>query len=231
MNAGFSNLHWLKNQLLASTLKNDKTFDEQILAIGKGTASMLDRYCNREFVYATGLQEVFSGERPFWFARRAPVTQFTTVELRYFRSDAWVDISGQPLSADEEKGLIDFGYTLGRDPIQVRLTYNGGFYFNTLEPDDAGYITPNSPAWLAALPADIAQNQAGIDPNKFLLPDDLRLAWLLQCRKIWEAIDKTGENITKVGSNARQVAEVLAGLDLIPQVQTMLQAYKRFQLT
>ena len=231
MNAGFSNLAWLKKQLLANTQLADKTFDSQILAIGLGAAAMFDRYCNREFVYAQGIQEVFGGDRPFWFTRRAPVTQFTMVELRYFRSDAWTNISGQPLSADEEKGLIDFGYTLGRNPIQVRLTYNGGYYFNTLEPDDPSFIGPMNPNFEGTLPADITANAAGIDPNKFLLPADLKLAWLLQCRKMWEAIDKTGENITKVGSNARQVAEVLAGLDFIPQVQTMLQPYKRFQLT
>jgi hypothetical protein len=225
MNAGFSNLDWLKKQLLADTLKNDKRFDARILVIGKGVAASFERYCNREFCYATGILEVFSGDRPHWFARRTPVTQFTKVELRFFQADPWTDISGQPVSVDEEKGYIDFGYTLGRRPMQTRLTYNGGYLWNQLEPDDAAYVVP------VAIPPDIANNQAGIDPNKFLLPDDLLFAWITQCRKVWEAIDKIGDKILDVGSNTKNPSEALAGLDLVPEVKFILDCHKRFQLT
>jgi hypothetical protein len=225
MNAGFSNLDWLKKQLLADSLKADKRFDARILALGRGVASSFDRYCNREFVYGAGIQEVFSGDRPFWFARRAPVTQFTKVELRYFRSDAWTDISGQPLAADEEKGMIHFGYTLGRNPIQVRLTYNGGYFFNTLEPDDPNYQDP------PAIPDDITNNSAGLDPQKFILPDDLLFAWVTQVRKVWEAVDKVGDKILSVGSNTKNPSEALAGLDMVPEVKTTLDFYRRYQLT
>jgi hypothetical protein len=231
MNAGFSNLDWLKKQLLANTLASDKSFDAALLAIGKGAAAAMARWCNREFPYRQGIQEIFTADRSFWFTNRPVVSVFSAVELRYFRADAWTDISGQPLSTDESKGYINFGYTLGRNPMQVRLTYNGGYYFNTLEPDDASYIDPGQPAWWQAAPADILQNAAGIDPCQFRLPDDLLLAWLLQCRKVWEAIDKTGEHVLSVGSNTRNPSESLAGLDLIPQVQGMLQPYKRFQLS
>lgn len=231
MNAGFSNLDFLKKQLLADSLATSTRFDARILTIGLGVADSFGQYCNREFVYDTGIQEVFGGDRPFWFTRRAPVTQFTKVELRYFRSDAWTNISGQPLSADEEKGLIDFGYTLGRNPIQVRLTYNGGFWFNTLEPKELGYIDVHAPQFNTLLPADITGNAAGIDYRKFLLPAALQMAWVTQCRKVWEAIDKVGEDILKTGSNARQTAEVLAGLDLVPQVKLILDKYTRYQLT
>lgn len=225
MNAGFSNLDWLKKQLIADSLQDDNRFDDRILAIGKGIATSFERYCNREFVYAAGIKEVFSGDRPFWAARRYPVTQFTKVELRFFRADDWTDISGQPLSADEEKGMIHFGYTLGRSPMQVRLTYNGGFFWNTLEPKDAAYLED------PPFPDDIANNSAGLDPEKFRLPDDLRLAWLTQCRKVWEAIDKVGDKILDVGSNTKNPSESLAGLDLVPQVKDTLFYYRRHQLT
>jgi hypothetical protein len=226
MNAGFSNLDWLKKQLLPDSMKGEKRFDARVLAIGKGVAASFDRYCNREFAYAAGIQEVFSGDRPFWFARRSPVTDFTKVELRYFRSDAWADISGQPLAADEEKGMIHFGYTLGRSPIQVRLTYNGGYLFNTLDPDDQNYQ-----AGVVTIPDEVANNSAGIDPNKFLLPDDLLFAWVTQVRKVWEAIDKVGDKILSVGSNTRNPSEALAGLDLVPEVRETLDFYRRYQLT
>jgi hypothetical protein len=223
MNVGFSNLATLKANLLAPALVSSTDYDARLVMIGLGVAASFGRYCNRDFMYQAGIQEVAGGDRSFWFARSTPVTQFTNVELRFFKSDNWVSIMGQPLQADEEKGKIHFGYTLGRAPIQFRLTYNGGYFWEQLEPNDMGYPT--------AVPADITNNAAGIDSKKFLLPADLQFAWIMQCRKVWEAVDKIGDKITEVGSNARQTAEVMAGLDLIPEVKTILDLYKRYQLT
>jgi len=223
MNVGFSNLASLKAQLLSANLQTNTAFDTRLVAIGLGVAKSFERYCNAEFTYQQGILEVFQADRPFWYTRRTPVSIFTKVELRYFRSDSWTDISGQPLATDEEKGMIDFGYTLGRSPMQVRVTYNGGFFWEQLEPTDPGYPT--------AVPVDISANSAGIDPTKFYLPADLLFAWQMQCRKVWEAIDKIGNQIVNVGSNARNPAEVMAGLELIPEVQGILATYKRFQLT
>jgi len=223
MNAGFSNFDFLKKQLLADSLQTGKRWDDRLLAIGLGVAKQFEQFCNREFGYQTGIKEIAGGDRSFWFARRPPVTQFTGVNLRFFKSDDWVSIQNQPLQADEEKGLIHFGYTLGRSPIQFQLIYNGGYWWEQLEPDDANYPS--------ALPADITNNAAGIDASKFLLPDDLRLAWITQCRKVWEAIDKVGNKILDVGSNTRQPSEALAGLDLVPMVEQTLKQYTRYQIT
>lgn len=223
MNAGFSNLTTLKQNVLAPALVAATDYDARLTAIGLGVAKSFDNYCNREFMYGAGIQEVFTGDRPFWFTRRPLVTQFTKVELRYFRADAWTDISGQPLAADEEKGMIHFGYTLGRNPLQVRLTYNGGFWWPQKDAGEAGY--PD------AVPADITTNAAGLDPAKFLLPADLAFAFFMQVRKVWESVDKVGDKISEVGSNTRQPSEALAGLDLIPEVKAVLDGYKRYQLT
>lgn len=223
MNAGLSNLITLKQNVLAPSLVAATDYDARLTAIGLGVAKSFEKFCNCEFTYATGILEVFGGERAFWFSRRTPVTQFTKVELRYFRTDPWTDISGQPLSADEEKGLIHFGYTLGRTPLQTRLTYNGGYFWEQKEPSDPGYPT--------AVPADITNNAAGLDPAKFLLPADLQFAFFLQVRKVWESIDKIGDKISEVGSNTRQASESLAGLDLVPEVAAVLDRYKRYQLT
>jgi len=223
MNAGFSNLATLKAQLLAPALQNRADWDPVILAIGRGVANAIEQFCNRKFMFAIGLMDVTQGERDHWYARCHPVTQFTKVELRYFRSDPWTDISGQPLAADEGKGLIHFGYTLGRRPIQVRITYNGGFFWEQIEPNTAGYPT--------AVPDEITNNPAGLNPNDFMLPAALQTAWFLQCRKVWEAIDKLGTKITEVGSNTRNASEALAGLDFIPMVQEIIRTYKRYQLT
>ena len=226
MNCGFSNLTWLKKNLLAGTMQSDQKFDDLIGALGRGVAKQFEKYCAREFVYRVGIMEVFNADRSFWYTLRKPVSIFTKVELRYFRTDAWTDISGQPLATDEGKGYINFGYTLGRDPMQVRLTYNGGYYFTTLEKSDPGYLEPHSPAWFAAIPADIAQNAAGLNPDDFLLPDDLKLAWLLQVKHLWKNIDKLGVDTINNG----EVKSLRFPEDAAPTVETTLQQYKRFAL-
>lgn len=223
MNAGFANLTTLKQQLLAPELQTRNDWDNLLQVIGLGVAGSFGRYCNRDFDWKIGAQEVTQGERDHWYVRRTPVSSFTKVELRYFRADPWTDISGQPLAADEHKGLIHFGYTLGRRPIQVRITYNGGYFWEQLEPSTNGYPTP--------VPDDITNNPAGIDPSSFNLPNDLIFAWVTQCRKVWEAADKIGSKITEVGSNTRNPSEALAGLDLVPEVKEILNSYIRYQLT
>lgn len=223
MNVGLSNLTTLKAQLLATTLQTDTDYDAKIITIGLGVAASFGKFCNRDFGWKQGAQEVTQGDRDHWYARRSPVAQFTNVELRYFLADAWTSIMGQPLSADEFKGLIAFGYTLGTRPMQVRITYDGGYWWPQLDPTDPGY--PDT------APAEFATNAAGLDPSVFILPDDLLFAWITQCRKVWEAIDKLGTQIVRTGSNAHNPADVLAGLDLVPEVKAILQQYVRYQLT
>jgi hypothetical protein len=223
MNTGFSNLTLLKAQLLAPNLLARTDWDAKISAIGLGVVGSFEKYCNRDFAWTVGAQDIDQGDRDHWYARRAPVAQFTKVELRYFRSDAWTDISGQPLASDEKKGLIHFGYTLGTRPIQFRVTYDGGFWWPILDPGEPGY--PD------VAPAEIAANAAGLNPNVFLLPASLLFAWQMQVRKVWEAMDKLGTQIVHTGSNAHNPADVLAGLDLVPEVERILRQYVRYQLT
>jgi hypothetical protein len=219
MNAGFSNLDYLKKQILAKSQSADKRFDDLILALGLGVAGHFARICNRDWAYQAGCQEVAQGDRSFWFVRRSPVTQFTNVELRFFTADTWTSIMGQPLASDEEKGLIHFGYTLGRSPMQVRVTYSGGYIWEQLEPDDASYPS--------LIPVDITSNAAGLDPAKFNLPDELRLAWVLQCKHAWKNQDKLGVDVLKDGD----VKSLRFPEDFAPGVENLLTSFKRYQLT
>jgi len=216
MNAGLGNLDSLKQHLLPS-LPRERKFDPIILDIGRGVAAAFDRYCNRRLCYGEGMQEIFTGDRPHWYASAYPVVAFTTVELRYFRSDPWTDISGQPLANNEETGLLDFGYTLGRRPIQVRVTYTAGYWFNTAEPGDNPYPCP-APAALATAP---------LAPAKYWMPEDLRLAWLTQCRRVWDSFDKLGLGLVDTPKKQTDVNE----LSLAPEVRQFLRGFRRYQLT
>lgn len=234
MNCGLGNLDSLRKNLLASTLKDDTTFDERMIDIGRGVARLFDRYCNRSFMYMENYTQIFQGDRDHWYLPRSPLLVISNVEIRYFQADDWTSVQGQPLSQDPETGLLHFGYTLGRNPLQVRVTWSGGYWFQTLEPECDGYLLCNSQFdkhYPGALPESIqtslSQTPPGIEPFKYILPDDLRLAWLLQCRHIWASIDKLGLGMMDKPNEQSAVA----GLKLSDEVKEILNGYKRYQLT
>ena len=219
MNCGLSNLDTLKRHLLPSnTMAGETRFDGVIADIGKGVAGLFNRFCNRDFTYGENLTQIFRGARAHWYMPNFPVVSFAKVELRFFKADNWTDISGQPLSVNEETGLLSFGYTLGVDPIMVRVTWTGGYWFETLEPEDDGYPS--------AVPDAITNNPA-LEASKFMLPDDVRLAWLLQCREVWNKIDKLGTGL--VDTPDKQTAT--GALELTPFVKEALRGFVRYQTT
>ncbi len=64
----------------------------------------------------------------------------------------------------------------------------------------------------------------------FARPDDLYLAWLLQCERIWSVRDNLGINIA--GEKAVPfVSSTLAALELVPEVKQKIDGYRRFALT
>ena len=215
MNCGLGNLDTLKRHLLPSgSLAAETRFDAVIIDVGRGVAGLMDRHCNRVFAWGENITQIFRGNRSHWYMPNFPVAAFGKVELRYFKADNWSDISGQPLSINEETGLLSFGYTLGVDPIQVRVTWSGGYWFEQLEPDDDGY--PSAP------PAAIASCTA-LEPGKFMLPDDLRMAWWMQCREVWNKLDKLGTGLVD-----KPDQQTLTGaLKLAPAVEDVLRPYRR----
>lgn len=213
MNAGLGNLDDLKTYLLAAAVRPATDYDAQLLLIGKGVAALLDRFCNRNFAYLANDQIIFTGDRPHYYLPRFPFVESAgiTVEMRYFLADAWADISGQPLQINPQTGLLHFGYTLGRQPLQVRVTYTGGYWFNTLEPADAGY--PQT-----------------LPTGATALPDDVKFAWLTQCAEVWKHRDKLGQGLTENLEEKRSLGNI-PGLNLLPLVRSSLQTFVRYQLT
>lgn len=208
MNTGLGALKTLKDYLLAEALRVDTAYDAALKTIGLGVAGMMDNFCNRKFSYAENDTVIFTGDRPHFYVPRFPFVSIAKVEMRYFRTDDWTDITDQPIQQNEQTGLVAFGYTLGRAPLQVRVTYTGGYWFDTTE----------------------EQNDT-LPTGATALPDDVRLAWLQQCAILWQAKDKIGVDIVKTGSSSSFVTGSLAGQDLSPMVKSMLQGYVRYQLT
>lgn len=218
MNVGLSNLTTLRRHLLPGPMASDPRFDETIAEIGLGVCGLLQQFCNREFAWAEGRTQIFRGARSHWYMPAFPVAQIRKVELRFFKSDLWTDISGQPLSMNEETGLLHFGYTLGVDPIMVRVTWDGGYWWEGRDPDDDGYPS--------TVPAGITGCTA-LEPEKFRLPDELKLAWLLQCREVWDSIDKLGVGLAD--TPGKQSAT--RGLALTEMVKESVRPFVRYQTT
>jgi hypothetical protein len=217
MNAGLGNLNTLKQFVIPQTMQGVTTYDPKLAAIGNLVAGAFDTFCNRGLAWQANAQDIFTGDRPDWYTHRYPIAtnndanqspQIASVNMRYFLTDNWTNIEGEPLQVDASKGKIHFGYTLGRAPLQVQVIYNGGFWFETLEPTDAGFPSVQ-PAGSTALPADIQG------------------AWLLQCSEVWNKLDKLGAGIAM---DPDQITNTGA-LYLVPLVKMMMRQHIRYQLT
>jgi hypothetical protein len=212
MNAGLTNLTTLKNHLLPKTMATDDRFDQVITDIGLGVAGLFDTFLNRDLVYKEDDEVICSGDRPHFCLSRYPVVAIKSIAMRYFDSNPWQDITGQPMRTDARAGMVHFGGVLGTEALQVRIVWTGGYWYDQLDPDDEGYP--------GAAPTGAA-----------VLPNELRSAFLLQCRAVWQAIDKLGADLTSTGSSSQFVTGSLSGLDLSPAVKQVLNEYIRYQLT
>ena len=218
MNCGLTNLDTLKRHLLAGSMASESQFDSVIAIIGLGVAGMFDTFTNRKLAWMAGDVVTYSGDRPHMYLPRYPIREVTSVNMRYFQTDTWCEITGQPITVNFESGLLHFGYTLGRFPLQVQTVWSGGYWYETLEPDDEGYPS--------------AAPEAGSDPNGlparfFLLPDALRSAFLWQCEAIWAARDKLGMGLVDKPSQQSGLGE----LKMSPIVEAMLRPFVRYQLS
>jgi len=219
MNCGLTNLNTLKKHLLAGSLDGETKFDPVIAMIGLGVAGLFDTFCNRKLAWMESEVVTYSGDRPHMYLPRYPIRQVRSVNMRYFQTDTWCEITGQPITVNFESGMIHFGYTLGRFPLQVQTVWDGGYWFETLEPEVEGYPS--------TAPAANAADPNSLPARFFLLPDVLRSAFLFQCEAIWSARDKLGIGlIDKPGSQSE-----MGRLEISPLVKMMLQPFVRYQLS
>ncbi|MDR3427851.1 hypothetical protein [Silvimonas sp.] len=209
MNAGFSNLATLKKQLLANSIKTDLRFDDIISQIGQGTASMFERLCNRPLGYMAGEVETFRADYCEFVLRRTPVYAVTAWQVKHTEAKGWQprDISWIR-SIDLANGIVNpSDHDVGPWFAQVQFTYNGGYFWEQLEPKDPGY--PSAvPAGVHALPADLLN------------------AWFLQCRHVWAYLDKLGTDLLTAG----KATSIRFPEDFAPTVETVIANHRRYKL-
>lgn len=208
MNLGLGNLTELKKQLLAEALRAGTRYDDRIIAVGKGAAAAIENYCNRKFGRVVG--ETFTGpaDRTHHILPRYPVETVTKVEFKADETTGWQEqTSNAYVILKPEPGIIYFGATLGPHWSQVRITYNGGYWFDETE-----------------------ENNDTLPSGATALPQDVKLAWFLHCQTIWQTLDKLGTDITKTGT-AQTTGATLSGLDMSPAVKSMLGQFIRYAMT
>ena len=212
MNCGLGSLTTLKALVLPLTLRTRAEWDTQLTAIGKAVAAAFERHCNRRFAYLAGDTVDVSADRSFVALPRCPVVTVSAIELRDSALGAWTSI-GAPdsvlFSLAAESGLAQFGVVLGSFAQRLRLTYTGGYFFETLDSTEVGYPT--------AVPA-------GSTP----LPDDLQRAWVLAVQAQMDATDLLrGAAAAPAGKTPRNPAAAPAAI-LTADVMEMLRPFIRY---
>jgi len=209
MNLGLGNLIELKRYLLVTPgLVAGTDFDAAITAIGKGVAKLFDKSCVRSFERVVGAVDQCSADRRIWIVRKYPLESIASVEQRDSMAGGWqaLTVNDVILNRDDGIGLLKFGAMQGTHLSQLRITYTGGYWFDTSE-DGSGVV-----------PVGATQ-----------LPDDVKEAWFLQCAEVWAKKDKLGKSITK--DDTTFVSQLLMSLDLVPLVEQTLNGHMRYQLT
>lgn len=206
MDLGLGTLATLKRHVLKPALAAETTWDAMLQDLGKGVAASLERYCNRKFARVVGATAEFSADRINLILPRYPVETITSLELRGSASEDYEVQTQADIIAerDDQAGLIGFLAPLGEYYGSIRVTWTGGYWYDTAETEDTSQPVGTT-----------------------LLPADLRWAWVLQCQTIWEKVDKIGGGISgKPGAWSN-----LADLKLSAEVERMVANYRRMQMT
>ena len=212
MNAGLGNLDTMRRHLLAGTIRSERRFDDALLEVGRVVAASFERHCNRVFGWEAGSVVTASAGRSHLVLPRYPVASVSRVRIREGVSAEWEELTGEPYELDAAAGLVRFSGELGDELTVVEVTYDGGYWWETLEPEDEAYPSAK-PEGAAAL------------------PDGLRMAWLMQCRAVWASLDKTGVDVLRTGSSSQFVTGSLTQMELAPMVRELLNGYVRYALS
>lgn len=220
MNAGFSNRGQLKAWLLAASMQSSTEWDDQILAIGLGVAAHIEQFCDRQFARATADVFECSADRDHIVLPRYPVESIATIEQSVANDveATWTELTSPIQSQSLDRGLIYFDGFIATYRERLRITYAGGYWWNQQESD---YDPPDTPT---EENPDLSAKPTGATA----IPDNLVLAWRLQCEHLWGQRDRLGLNVAKDQKDIPADAPTVA--PLLPSVQAMLYPFIRYSL-
>lgn len=162
MNAGLSTLIWLKKRLLSASDVATTTYDDAILALGLGVAGHLEDMTGRKFARVVGEKHEFDAARTFTLVTRYPIEVVTQIEIRLTAGAGWESWTGD-YNIAAPAGMVMFPFPPALYPARGRLTYTGGWWWNTNESAED------------TMPADATA-----------VPPGLQLAWAQACKFLWD---------------------------------------------
>lgn len=204
MDLGLGNLAEVKAFCLSPDLAADTKYDVVLAQIARGVAGRFDRLTNRKLARAEGAIHAFDADRSFYVLPRYPVEEIAAFEQRATLLDDWEDAMDLILQRDDASGILDFLSQLGVRAVQFRATWTGGYWFDSSE--DASGVLPD-----------------GASP----VPGELKEAWLMQTLQEFRAKDT--ELPTGVGSSKKPAVPRPEAMVLLPEVETTLKGFVRYQ--
>lgn len=195
----------LKTFLLPYNQVAETEWDVALTHLGKGAAGQLQRACNRELPRVSGATQTFAGDSRLFSVARYPIESVTTFEVREDVAEGWTTETPD-YQLDPTTGLVKLYTALGSDFSLVRLTFTGGYWVDE-SADGSG-----------TLPTGATE-----------LPEDLKLAWLLQCQHIWNLRDNVGAAaLTKKDYEAIAITRLMnEAKGLAPQVEDLVRPFRK----
>lgn len=204
-NTGFGPLIELKRHLLPEALRSKTTWDDQLTLIGKAVVARFERFTNRTFARATADTYTFQGGVTGVVLPRYPIEDVTDLDLKINGATSWDDYNDSIANYSADSGIVEFEIVMGRADDLVRVTFDGGFWWETAETEDTA-----QPAGSTAI------------------PDDLKDAWMVQTQAEVEARNILGTVGASIGTNSRNTPNDLTNHQLLPLVEKVLTPHRRF---
>lgn len=204
MNAGLSSLAKLKQAVLPDSMRASAMWDDTLLALGLGVADAIESHLDRKLGWKVADVALCEAQSLVISLPRYPVSNVSAVERQAAPNQTWESVSGSVTRYSLPSGIIYFRNPPGDDAATLKVTYSGGFWWDT---DEEG--TGEMPEGATALPAA------------------LFTAWAMQVQAQCNALDLFGAQSGKdvLGSTSNLLTNADA---FIPAVVTMLKPFRRF---
>lgn len=203
MNAGFSNLAFLKSKLLLASDAAGTDYDDAVAALGLGVAGMFESLTDRKFARVSGATHEAPADRYMVSVPRYPIEEITAFDLRENLNEGWV-AQALPDNFNSLAGLVQFFTPPSIAPAMLRLTYTGGYWWDTSE-DSSGVL----PAGAEAIPQALVQ------------------AWVIACRFFWDR--QSIEERAKAGFTDKELERFVTADSELPKIVTAtLDKFRRF---
>ncbi len=224
--------------------KSDTTHDVLLGMILDQVSSRIERFLNRNLL-KTERTKYFNAGRRLYYLPAYPIDLTETLTVLY-------DGSEQTINDDfwvwEDQGLIEFQTSLTyNEPKQVSITWTGGYaetaISEVLGTDDLnyrcilGHVAQVDTRPISGPDYDKYWEKAGtsgvvwVTSSSYVaesslsgVPDDIRLATLLQCAFIFRKRDAIG--VRGITTPDGSITSTLP-LDLLPEVKTYLRDHRR----